>query len=750
MSTISSYPLATEVDNRKDISIHSFLNNIRDGEYQDIVFPLRARLAKTSDGKARQAEKVSVLPAVCLSGTFAKRNNEGLLAHSGFIGIDIDGENPDDVKRRVRGDKYVYSVFTSCSGTGACLIFKILPDRHLDSFNGIAEYLLTNYGLIADQSCKNVSRLRFVSYDPDIYIEDHAVVFKQFPKGEKKPKLISKEVVFIQSDFEAILDQITFDITGGYHQWLKIGFAIASHFGEPGREYFHRISKFGNYSEKTCDKQYTECLKGRGDGITIATFYWICKENNIPVVSEIVQKISRRAATHKKAHSTLDQSINNIIKFPGEIEASDELITDVATQVFNKAVFIPDVSDIEAGRIWLRGKNLRWNVITGQCEKDGRPMEDKEYCNLRLEMREALPELIRPDINDLMGSDAISSYHEIFKYFEDNQNAGRAGAIAELAACLNSPTGEGTNYVELMLTKWLVGAIANLYEHPTYGYSALMLVLCGEKHGKGKSSFFTRLLPFDKYTALKDFSNLGNSSFKRDMDIAITTNWLVWDDELGGKSKRDHRLIKAMLSTASTNARAAYGKNDKQQRRIAFFGGTSNDLNIIPEHGEQRRIVPIEIESVDFEKKDRIFPVDYIMEAYNLYHAGYNYTVLDKDIKFLNEHTDQFKEIPTLEAIMSTKFEPEPGITIKNAKDHIGITIPDILVRVKTLWPTERVNATSLGIALKGIGCIQYINRNRETKKTERQWFVREKDISIDGLRALGKILAASGDTLPF
>ena len=32
------------------------------------------------------------------------------------------------------------------------------------------------------------------------------------------------------------------DITADYNDWLKVGFALASEFGESGRRYFHDIS----------------------------------------------------------------------------------------------------------------------------------------------------------------------------------------------------------------------------------------------------------------------------------------------------------------------------------------------------------------------------------------------------------------------------------------------------------------------------------------------------------------------------
>src|SRR5574344_2890062 len=40
------------------------------------------------------------------------------------------------------------------------------------------------------------------------------------------------------------------DITGDYHRWLNIGFALVEGLGENGRDYFHRLSRFyPGYSE---------------------------------------------------------------------------------------------------------------------------------------------------------------------------------------------------------------------------------------------------------------------------------------------------------------------------------------------------------------------------------------------------------------------------------------------------------------------------------------------------------------------
>jgi hypothetical protein len=72
------------------------------------------------------------------------------------------------------------------------------------------------------------------------------------------------------------------DITNGYENWRNIAFALAESFGESGRDYLHRLSRFNaSYKFNQCDKQYDKCLKSAGGGITIATLFYIAKSNEI-------------------------------------------------------------------------------------------------------------------------------------------------------------------------------------------------------------------------------------------------------------------------------------------------------------------------------------------------------------------------------------------------------------------------------------------------------------------------------------
>ena len=74
------------------------------------------------------------------------------------------------------------------------------------------------------------------------------------------------------------------DITGSYADWLNLGFALADELGEGGRDYFHRISRFySKYSYTDCNKQFDQCLKAKGHGITIKTLFHLAKQAGIEI-----------------------------------------------------------------------------------------------------------------------------------------------------------------------------------------------------------------------------------------------------------------------------------------------------------------------------------------------------------------------------------------------------------------------------------------------------------------------------------
>ena len=123
--------------------------------------------------KTKRNELKKQLPAICFSGKFSKRSDDSIIEHSGLMCLDFDGyASYDDMieeKGRLIEDKYVMSVFISPSGNGLKALIKIPkdPENHKRYFDALGEHYNSEQ---FDVTSKNVSRVCYESYDPDIYI----------------------------------------------------------------------------------------------------------------------------------------------------------------------------------------------------------------------------------------------------------------------------------------------------------------------------------------------------------------------------------------------------------------------------------------------------------------------------------------------------------------------------------------------------------------------------------------------------
>lgn len=245
------------------VSLHSFLKS---DKHREKVEQLRA----TSD-KGKRDELKKKMPCGTISGVFGKRAKEGLIQHSGFICIDIDEKDNShldwfgDFKEYIKWNKYVAYCGQSVGGKGYfCVIPLKYPEKHLLHYYAIEQDFL-KLGITIDKSCKDVSRLRFVSWDDKPFWNFDKGV--QYCKTFDEKRDVGRDVGSCTDDdvFKMVYDTILsrrMDITYNYHDWIKIGFDIAARFGENGRSIFHTISSVcSKYNTRECDKQYTHCLR---------------------------------------------------------------------------------------------------------------------------------------------------------------------------------------------------------------------------------------------------------------------------------------------------------------------------------------------------------------------------------------------------------------------------------------------------------------------------------------------------------
>ena len=154
------------------------------------------------DLSAARAFKRTKFDYVTFSGTFTRRTDADLVAHSGYLCLDfdhldqaeftensrvIDGNSRSaeaslrskgacltEVRRLLLSDPYFETLllFVSPSGNGLKWVIPIDLEQceHRTWFNAVRNYLAATYHLDADPACVNVSRSCFLPHDPDCYI----------------------------------------------------------------------------------------------------------------------------------------------------------------------------------------------------------------------------------------------------------------------------------------------------------------------------------------------------------------------------------------------------------------------------------------------------------------------------------------------------------------------------------------------------------------------------------------------------
>lgn len=269
------------------------MSDIKSDKWKDRVEQVRA----TTDEEKRSKLKQS-LPAFTCSGIFSERKESGLISHSGRLAVDFDlkdnpalGTSLEAVKEALMADKYSEYVAVSVSGKGLFVVVKIDGLRHAESFTFLRRHYFANLGLVIDKSCKDVSRLRFVSYDPNLFYNPHAESVTVSDEPKETPKVYRNIHNNGNEKNKKTLDAI---IASGkligddsYGDWLKIGFALSNEFGESGRSFFHELSRrSGKYDANECDKKFDNCIRNSRGEVTFATLVKLAKDVGVEIHSE--------------------------------------------------------------------------------------------------------------------------------------------------------------------------------------------------------------------------------------------------------------------------------------------------------------------------------------------------------------------------------------------------------------------------------------------------------------------------------
>ena len=292
---VSSYPNVTDTTGT-EVNLKDF---ILSGKYKEVAEQIRCGV--TADERHDIKKQLyNQIPAVTVSGRFSQHNSEHLIEASGLICIDIDWKDNVDIMPQVPSIlqklKYVAYCGKSISGDGYFAIIPIENPKHFKQHFYALEEEMKSYGIVIDKSCKDITRLRYASYDADGYYNPNATTYYWELDKEAKAAKSSKEKVTKKrlsptsssmTDAEMVGKQLEFlkssssTIPDDYDTWFKVGMALNSGLGEDGRTFFHEFSKLSDkYDEDECNTQYDNIIShydGDSD-ITLGTLFHIINE----------------------------------------------------------------------------------------------------------------------------------------------------------------------------------------------------------------------------------------------------------------------------------------------------------------------------------------------------------------------------------------------------------------------------------------------------------------------------------------
>ena len=150
---------------QKTVTLAAIMNDIRTGVYARAV----ARVQQLSGAQRDKAK--AQLPAFTPSGTFrGRRRAANLERHSGRIVLDFDGvANPAAVRDAAFAMPGTVAAFVSTGGAGVKVIAEAAGAvaAHRSAFDALADRYEDALGVAVDRSGSDVTRLCFVSHDPD-------------------------------------------------------------------------------------------------------------------------------------------------------------------------------------------------------------------------------------------------------------------------------------------------------------------------------------------------------------------------------------------------------------------------------------------------------------------------------------------------------------------------------------------------------------------------------------------------------
>jgi predicted P-loop ATPase len=576
------------------------------------------------------------LPYITPSGIFSERKNDAIASYSGIICFDVDcKENPNvdicQLKGDLQKDVFVLMVYISPGGKGLKFMVPIqaIIKTHKAGYKCAMRYFETKYSIKLDSSQGNLSQACFFSYDEDININFTCEPF--FPVEDLIPASSKQQTAIIRGN--NLKDAIEFAkhivekkhnlefVKGSRNKYVFHFACISNRLGLAKENLLEFLTGFDDTffeeASKIIQDVYTRYVNEHGSKV-FSPFNKQLKEERFEVNQEVrrlkkmgLQNSEILSELKKKGYEHSKQLLRLIEKsVPEKLDFVKKHLEDYHTVVRNKFTGFPEIggkliSDESTNDVFIS--------IAGEAEKVD------------------LKGVTKDDVLTIINSNHVRVYNPIEEFVTKNKDVDFKGSLDALISVVET----NTPYFSSFFKKWIVNMIAMLFELVD---NPLLILFVGKKN-TGKTTFFRELLPEELRRFIVEMPVDNNYEFS----TAMAQNILIIDDEFESKRKSTREAIKAMLTRKEVDVRIKYGKFNTKYKRNASIVATSNDLDVFEKFDDNRRIIPVEVISVNQVLFNSISKVKVFMDAYNLYKSGFNYRLTSEDIQILDNHSDKFR-----------------------------------------------------------------------------------------------------------
>lgn len=228
-------------------------------------------------------------------------------------------------------------------------------------------------------------------------------------------------------------------------------------------------------------------------------------------------------------------------------------------------------------------KNLEYNLLTERIEWDGKPIELSGELQFRLLHEYNVIASEKMIINGFLYKAKQNAYHPVRRYLDGLGNLSPI-SIDDLS---RRYFGTVDPFYDLLVKKWLIGAVARVFEPGCQFDNAL--ILQGEQWA-GKSQFFKVL--GGKWFDDSFGSNVESAKSLMTLHRGWIQEWAEFDKVT---NKQDFNAIKDFLTRQTDNFVRQYGRESIEHPRMSVMAGSINPSAFLKDATGDRRfwVIPL-------------------------------------------------------------------------------------------------------------------------------------------------------------